>query len=95
MHINDELDVLEAKLNKAASIQAEINDLALTKTLHVDELTQLDDIATDMVGISNQVGMTILEVDGGTESPRLPLTHHLLGGNRGSYWGLGWKDRGL
>jgi len=48
-----------------------------------------------MVGISNQVGMTILEVDGGTESPRLPLTHHLLGGNGGSYWGLGWKDRGL
>src|SRR5438874_11859522 len=28
MHINDELDALEAKLNKAASIQNEINDLA-------------------------------------------------------------------
>src|SRR2546427_8457635 len=48
-----------------------------------------------MVGIADQVGMTILEVDGGTESPRFPFTHHLLGGNGSSYWELGWKDRGL
>jgi len=74
---------------------AEIDDLALAKTLHVDKLAQLYDIATDMVGISNQVGMAILEIDGGTQSPRLPLTHHFLGGNGSGYWGLGWKDRGL
>jgi hypothetical protein len=74
---------------------AEIDDLALAKTLHVDELAQLNDIAADMVGISNQVGMAILEIDGGTKSPRLPFTHHVLGGNGSGYWGLGWKDRGL
>ena len=74
---------------------AEIDDLALAKTLHVDELAQLNDIAADMVGISNQVGMAILKIDGGTKSPRLPFTHHILGGNGSGYWGLGWKDRGL
>lgn len=74
---------------------AEIDDLALAKTLHVNKLAELNDIAANMVGISNQIGMTILEVNGSTQSPRLPLTHHLLGGNGSSYWGLGWKDRGL
>lgn len=74
---------------------AEFDDLTLAKTLHIDEFAQLNDIAADMVGISNQVGMTILEVDGSTQSPRLPVTHHFLGGNGSGYWGLGWKDRGL
>ena len=75
--------------------RAEIDDLAFAKTLHVDELTQLNDIATDMVGITDEVGVAILEVDGGTKSPRLPFTNHILGGKGSGYWGLGWKDRGL
>ena len=74
---------------------AEIDDLALAEALHVDQLAQLNDVAADMVGISDQVGMAILKIDGGTQSPRLPFTHHFLGGNGSGYWGLGWKDCGL
>jgi hypothetical protein len=68
--------------------RAKIDDLALAKTLHIDKLTQLHNIAADMVGIADQVGVTILKIEGSTESPRLPLTHHFLGSNGSGYGGF-------
>ena len=57
---------------------AEIHDLALAKTLHPDELAQLNDVALDVVSITDEVGIAVLEIDGGAEAPCLAGSYHVL-----------------
>jgi hypothetical protein len=56
----------------------EIHDLTFPKSLHVNELAELYDIPANVVSITDQVGMAVLEVDGSTQSPGLPFTNHFL-----------------
>ena len=46
--------------------------------LHPDELAQLNDVAPDVVSITDEVGIAILEVDGGAKAPCLAGSYHVL-----------------
>ena len=59
----------------------EIHDLTFPKSLHADKLAELYDITANMIGITDQVGMAVLQIDGSTQSPGLPFTNHFLDGD--------------
>ena len=61
--------------------RTEIDDLAFPESLHVNELTELNDITADMVGVADKIRMAVLKVNSGAQSPGLPFTYHILGRN--------------
>lgn len=69
---------------------AEIHDLALAEALHPDELTQLNDVAFNTVRVTDKIGIAIVEIDGGAESPCLTAPHHVLDRSGRSRRGVGW-----
>jgi len=73
----------------------EIDNLAFSETLHSDEVTELNDIPFDRLGVTNEIGVAILKVNGGAESPCFAFSHHILGRERNGRRGNGWADRRL
>src|SRR5678816_4319922 len=71
-------------------------DLTVAISFHADQLAQGDDIRLNMIGISNCVGMAILQVDRGGQAPRFPLPDQVFTHiGRGRCWGHRWKDHTL